>query len=54
MDIVQPASQSPTDIDLARWREASPLLDFKHPAVGGLVMQRGWLQLGEHARIGAV
>ena len=54
MDIVQPSGSVPTNDELARWRADSPLLDFRHPAIQELVARRGWMQLSEHERIGAV
>lgn len=54
MDIVQPSGSVPTNDELARWRADSSLLDFRHPAIQELVARRGWMQLSEHERIGAV
>ena len=33
--------------------KATPLLDFKHPALQALIAERKWLELEEHDRIGA-
>ena len=54
MDILQPSPVTPTTDELARWRQASPLLDYQHPAIQRLIAQRGWMQPIEHERIGAV
>jgi len=33
--------------------KATPLLDFKHPALQALIAERKWLEMQEHDRIGA-
>lgn len=54
MEIIQPSPTAPSDKDLAGWRQSTALLDYDHTAIRTLIKQRGWMQLGEHARIGAV
>lgn len=54
MEIGPPSSTVPSDKDLAGWRQATALLNYDHAAIQNLIKQRGWMQLGEHARIGAV
>ena len=54
MNIPKPPSVLPTEEQLARWRQTSPLLEYKHPDIQSLITQRGWLQLSEYDRIGAV
>jgi hypothetical protein len=54
VDILQAPTTPPTDDTLARWRQATSLLDYDHASIQGLIARRGWRQLGEHERIGAV
>ena len=43
-----------TPADNTKLLDATPLLDFQHPALQALIARRGWLKLDEYARIGAV
>ena len=54
MNITQAPSTAPSDAELARWRKATPLLNYDNPAIQELVGRRDWLQLAEYERIGAV
>ena len=54
MIITQSPITAPTDAELARWRKATPLLNYDHPAIAELVARRDWLLLAEYERIGAV
>lgn len=54
MGILPAPTTPPSDDELARWRQATPLLDYEHPAIQGLIEWRGWRSLGEYERIGAV
>ncbi len=54
MEIIQPSPTAQSDKDLAGWRQNTALLDYDHTAIRALIKQRCWMQLEEHARIGAV
>ena len=54
MNITQAPSTAPSDAELARWRKATPLLNYDHSAIAEIVARRDWLQLAEYERIGAV
>jgi hypothetical protein len=54
VDILQAPATAPSDEQLTRWRQATALLDYGHATIQGLLARRGWMQLGEYERIGAV
>ena len=54
MDIFQAPTTPPSDDELTRWRQATALLDYGHATIQSLIARRGWMQLGEYERIGAV
>jgi transglutaminase-like putative cysteine protease len=43
-----------TELDLARWQQPTPLLDFRHDDLQRIIDDRGWAKLAPHERIGAV
>jgi transglutaminase-like putative cysteine protease len=43
-----------TELDLVRWQQPTPLLDFRHPDLQRLIESRGWAKLAPHERIGAL
>lgn len=43
-----------TELDLARWQQPTPLLDFRHDDLQRLINSRGWAGLPPRERIGAV
>jgi hypothetical protein len=54
VDIFQAPATPPSDEQLTRWRQATALLDYDHAAIQGLIVRKGWMQLAEYERIGAV
>jgi hypothetical protein len=54
LNITQEPSTAPSDVELARWHKATPLLNYDHPAIAELVARKGWRHLAEYERIGAV
>jgi hypothetical protein len=54
MDILQAPLTPPSEDHLAVWRQATPLLDYGHTTIQSLIALRGWRELSEFERIGAV
>jgi hypothetical protein len=54
MNTVETSRTFPSDAELVRWRKATPLLNYDHSSIADLIARRGWLQLREFERIGAI
>jgi hypothetical protein len=54
VDILQAPATPPSDEQFAAWRQATPLLDYDHAMIQSLIALRGWRELSEFERIGAV